>query len=556
MKFGSIPPISYDSKFVNDGFGKAVLHFVCTCIDGKFLPVISIVEVFPSEITPPCEVSPQCISSWSTKNEGTCRIFAGRILLDLNEALTWYLNLLNNGEWKRPDQIRDMSKKTINIKRFNLRPTNPWPYLNLYNSRSNVCYPFVPIQLADMAGIRFHSVLSLSPSIHGTVSRETLHPNLLETVKKFLDTDLAIWSEMVGSTHLLVHNPVLRKIRMSLFDTFIQIVAQPRCGVTFSDLKFFSPSSSKIGDISFFAGSLNAIIQIPHDKEPYENSIFICSEKHGLIYRSGPSTWVRSVNVAMNIVESRRRIINDEDGDIDDTIIDVIGHVSDISVSMPDNLSEEAEDLILKGHVKRSQKREINGGVERWFSGDISLARTDLRTILGSASKSILIVDPYFDRRALRKFGLHVSNRNVPIRILGSTLGFRSSDDGKENEYDLLKNELDRLRKSNSINSIKIRIIAGKNVIHDRFIVVDDKVWLLGSSLNSFGSRGTMLVQLRHPAIVLKNLEAEFKRAQKFEECRGNRETLTPPKNSCKLIVLCRKLKSDLFEYVKKFKKE
>lgn len=48
--------------------------------------------------------------------------------------------------------------------------------------------------------------------------------------------------------------------------------------------------------------------------------------------------------------------------------------------------------------------------------------------------------------------------------------------------------------------NIEIRVGRGnKAPVHDRFIVLDMKdVWLIGSSLNELGSRGTTVVRLPH----------------------------------------------------------
>jgi hypothetical protein len=35
-----------------------------------------------------------------------------------------------------------------------------------------------------------------------------------------------------------------------------------------------------------------------------------------------------------------------------------------------------------------------------------------------------------------------------------------------------------------------------KSPVHDRFLIVDGTVWVLGASLNEFGSRGTLLMKL------------------------------------------------------------
>lgn len=45
--------------------------------------------------------------------------------------------------------------------------------------------------------------------------------------------------------------------------------------------------------------------------------------------------------------------------------------------------------------------------------------------------------------------------------------------------------------------NIECRVLTGKKAeLHDRFIVADDNVWMLGCSLNEFGSRATTLIRV------------------------------------------------------------
>jgi hypothetical protein len=68
------------------------------------------------------------------------------------------------------------------------------------------------------------------------------------------------------------------------------------------------------------------------------------------------------------------------------------------------------------------------------------------------------------------------------------------------------------------VNTITVRVMAGKkSAIHDRFFVVDDGVWLLGSSLNEFGSRGTMMVALHDPSPIRERLFEVWANADELE---------------------------------------
>ena len=47
------------------------------------------------------------------------------------------------------------------------------------------------------------------------------------------------------------------------------------------------------------------------------------------------------------------------------------------------------------------------------------------------------------------------------------------------------------------IAKVECRLLIGKKAeLHDRFIVADDNVWMLGCSLNEFGNRATTLIRV------------------------------------------------------------
>jgi hypothetical protein len=74
---------------------------------------------------------------------------------------------------------------------------------------------------------------------------------------------------------------------------------------------------------------------------------------------------------------------------------------------------------------------------------------------------------------------------------------------------------LQRFESLDSTNTVEVRVMAGdKAPIHDRFVHVDDDLWLLGSSLNEFGSRGTTAVKLANAPKVAADLEVAWSEAK------------------------------------------
>jgi hypothetical protein len=64
----------------------------------------------------------------------------------------------------------------------------------------------------------------------------------------------------------------------------------------------------------------------------------------------------------------------------------------------------------------------------------------------------------------------------------------------------------DQLNQTNS--SIKVFVMTGKQpVIHDRYLIIDDNVWLSGNSLNALGVRLSTIIKLPDPSPLISEVE-------------------------------------------------
>lgn len=119
-----------------------------------------------------------------------------------------------------------------------------------------------------------------------------------------------------------------------------------------------------------------------------------------------------------------------------------------------------------------------------FFEGnEVYTANKKLKEVLLSAKRTISIIDPYMDSSLFSL--LEAVDKNIYIRILTSNLQGDS-----ENVSRLFKKERGKIE------------VAIFKKIHDRFIILDDKyIYLLGSSLNSFGEKATTLVPIDQPKI-------------------------------------------------------
>ena len=152
---------------------------------------------------------------------------------------------------------------------------------------------------------------------------------------------------------------------------------------------------------------------------------------------------------------------------------------------------------LLSAHYSRESKKDAARGEQWWFRGQPSQARATLRRLVAAASETVLFVDPYFGPDELAEFALAVGRTDVRILVLTSAKGLKEAivKDANLEKGDALVEAVGRLRAMERANPLELRVMIGDDpIIHDRFIVVDARIWHLGASLHDFGVRGTMIL--------------------------------------------------------------
>jgi hypothetical protein len=165
----------------------------------------------------------------------------------------------------------------------------------------------------------------------------------------------------------------------------------------------------------------------------------------------------------------------------------------------------------------RLKSGALSGDKQQWFQkGDVEAAESAVRKILSAARTRALVVDPYFGADDVKLWLPTIGSGATEVQVLTSVAGLRQrsvarslADRQRElEELEKLRNEIRAAAAEGLLNRTTVRVMMGASpAVHDRFLVADETIWLLGSSLNSFGTRGTMLVQLPLPLAVLPNLE-------------------------------------------------
>ncbi len=148
---------------------------------------------------------------------------------------------------------------------------------------------------------------------------------------------------------------------------------------------------------------------------------------------------------------------------------------------------------LAEGREHRRNKRHV--GTEFWLD-DPTVARDTLWDLIGDAHEGVLLVDPYADGKDLQDYGM--ASSGAPVRLL--TAGKKNA----KRDYIPVEAGLAAMVKARKCAKAKVK----KTIPHDRFIVLDKTVWLLGASLNGLGQEPTMLIRLRESKPVLERLES------------------------------------------------
>ena len=172
--------------------------------------------------------------------------------------------------------------------------------------------------------------------------------------------------------------------------------------------------------------------------------------KNGTLFRKWANSILKEYLIKGYVINENRTLVTN------DNYINLINRVESIDLRLKrienDELSYKKEKLIINGEV---------------FD-----ATSYLESIVSSAKKKVLLVDPYVDSKALNILKNSKDN-NVSIKIITST------------KSKLSKSDLNAFNKQYR-NTIVINI---DNDFHDRYLYVDNKIFHLGSSINYLGSK-------------------------------------------------------------------
>lgn len=492
-------------------YGAAVLHVVWN-VNRKTqerLLLCGAVELLPSEVPPPLDVPERC----TELSRGHFLYTVDRVV-SVSAALHWYELAKAGGGPPRPNGKGEID-----------------PDAGLHFAAMEVDEePDAPAFCVSDRGFPFaaswHCCSRSRHLIARTFRIEHLWtPDELSAACQWLageiHFDLSRTPEFWGSTHLIAPNPLFRSLlgRMDRTKTPHELIVQVdyRIGRESSPLHLELDGVGPMGRVFSIRKHLErAVERIPMPSDPGEYHERVLDPDRGLLYVLGPFTFLGSIHTTINLVSETRHVsVPLADGSAGDFSVPLAGDFRQSSIAGHSSpVGGAARRLRYESGAR--ERRRLGRVGQRWFRDQVSDATQELRSLVGSATSRIWVADPYFSPDDVLRVLAAAKDPQVPIQILVGGEHLRSRSDGDE-LGDSLEATVNECQSKGRMNPLTIRVMPGAPPpLHDRLLLADADLWMLGSSLNAFGSRGTMLLKVPDPDPVLADLQRMWDDAEDF----------------------------------------
>ena len=491
MKRGKYPTMktieSAPPDLLKSDYGYAALSILWLCDQGKRTIIFSFIELFPNEFLEPQALKERGIKVKKTNQ----RLYFIRVIDKACKIIDWYHNLRSGNTagmfWQKNEGFEPVV--------YEQEPV--FPEMLLVKK-----LPFLP----NIAGsVRCHFLFAKNFSEE--IKKTCLDNDILQWIKDQLLFDLSLYPEYIGTVCLAAYNPLIRSIHPQLVTSddgqseSILFHIEKRSDVDISGLKLLYIEKRNLGYNNF--------------KEiPLENSGFllknsgkietigyavICPDR-GILSVEGFHGFLKSISLNMRIASGKTKVsVPTKDyTELEESYETQIYHNEVIEVAPGKN--SKTESLSTKLNKSENERRQINKAKnsQAFFYDRPQEAAVYVRNLISNAKNRVIIIDPYIQTRELFKFVLTVQPY-VNTIIMTSSLVLKGRQ--HKGQAQLLKQNIDKTASRYKISALVMKGEAP--VFHDRFIIIDDEVWLSGNSLADIGNRASIIVKISSPAEVI-----------------------------------------------------
>ncbi len=336
-------------------------------------------------------------------------------------------------------------------------------------------------------------------------------------VRRHLGVDLSRFHEHLGSLHLCFGNPVLRRYERSITadERALLVRFYERAGRTIvgGQIELLNEWTNMGSGFSHRQMITSPFLAIPMPARPQHLRVRVI-DVNGRCVEDDSGVFLREFRVDVGL-GSRRRVTytspgrGDESFDVQTVSYDASCRFVERDVTPAEHLAEATRSRELDDLAAARIFLYFPGGERSRLE-----ALAVVRELVGKARERCDIVDPYLSADDAAMVVPFVQTTNCPVRLLSSRayLHQRTEDDATREAR--LAARVAELAAQLPFK-LEAKQLEGteRSPVHDRMLVIDNDVYLLGSSLSEFGSRATTVFRVPDPRTLRDEVDTWWARA-------------------------------------------
>lgn len=314
-------------------------------------------------------------------------------------------------------------------------------------------------------------------------------------IKKYSGVDLKKYNEYIGASIFCMQNPLLWSVHTSVSenDGIYRFLLMPRDARRFDSMYATIRSHHAFGVVSSKLIEIDSqSFDLPIPKE--NTKIELC-----LWDKDGELLEIRPLNFwhgKLWMSEKSRVLPNGQ-------AVPVWSKEYYSKNSEKSSALEKAEKA--RFYQQLEEKREFC----YFCAGEDTKAQNFIGSILASTGLRIVICDPYLDKIGLENFVKGwIKCECLELFVADDWLKRIDATSGDTHQQQI-EDIVDQMILNNEVKQVELFTITGRNngFVHDRFVIVDKRVWSLGASLNYFGKKDTVVAKSPNPKTFIERIE-------------------------------------------------
>jgi len=466
-------------------------------------------------------------------------IAVDRIVMTAEEAIQWYRSASEELRTPIPRHgFRENSDgEPLSAGRLSDFPS--WPVLGIPMESEDIALKSErsTLPFRNLGIIRYSRRISDSqewPSFLDTAGQSKQCQEAFQFLEYHMHVDFREYPEYLGGMALAVPDCDVHSVRQFVEpkedgSESLYVHVRPHPGRKLQGLSLTSMEGQEGMLTSFdtFTVPEDGLVVIERPSSIHGSGLVLTHTERGVLLQTPMRQFIRQMNMRIDVVEHRVKVTAPETDKKKSPVNEYFTEKKTLASSQTLGEAPNTTDAFQR-LLDAKNERLLNYSAQlyeqTWFTADQRKeALEHIRKKLKHAHSSIFIADPYFSANQISQYLFAIERDEVKIQILTSGSAFKQIEEAETgteadsgaalDAQQTLLQKLDIFQASHR-NSIEIKVANTENsLFHDRFIAVDGRVWMIGSSLNSIGIRPTLTMRIPHGEKILTHLMGLYNNA-------------------------------------------